>query len=213
MVVKSNQPANNTRVISYIDGFNLYFGLRQQGWRKFMWLDLTKLSASVLLPHCELTHTKYFTSRVRGNLGKQQRQSAFLDAIATLSNLTIYWGRYQPDTKQCQNCGHYAQNPQEKKTDVNIATQIMCDAFNDRFDTALLISGDTDLVPPIEAVKSLFPQKKVVVAFPPCRYSSELATVAHSWMNIYRTKFRQSVLPQKLAMAAGVEIMCPEKWR
>ena len=29
----------NMRVISYIDRFNLYFGLRAQGWRKYMWLQ------------------------------------------------------------------------------------------------------------------------------------------------------------------------------
>ena len=27
------------RVISYIDGFNLYFGLRSKGWRRFYWLS------------------------------------------------------------------------------------------------------------------------------------------------------------------------------
>lgn len=144
-----------TRVISYIDGFNLYFGLRASNWRKYMWLDVTKLSASLLLPSCSLTHTKYFTSRIRGNVGKQERQSAFLDAINTLPNVSIFYGRYQNDEKKCQKCGHYAYHPQEKKTDVNIATQLLCDAFHNRFDTALMISGDADLVPPIEAVKEI----------------------------------------------------------
>lgn len=36
------------RVISYIDGFNLYFGLKQKGWRKYYWLDLAALSRSLL---------------------------------------------------------------------------------------------------------------------------------------------------------------------
>lgn len=202
-----------SRVISYIDGFNLYFGLRQRGWQKYMWVDPTKLSASVLLPHCELRHTKYFTSRVRGNVGKQQRQSAFLDAIMTLPNLSIYWGRYQPDTKQCQNCGHYSQHPQEKKTDVNIATQLLCDAFHDDFDTALVISGDADLVPPIEAVKRLFPEKRVIVAFPPRRYSTELAGLAHSCFNIFEAKFRQSQMPHTISISARADVSCPDKWR
>ncbi len=213
MDVNTQNGTPKYRVISYIDGFNLYFGLRQQGWRKYMWLDLTKLSASVLLPRFELVHTKYFTSRVRGNIGKQERQGAFLDALSTLPNLSIYWGHYQPDTKQCQKCGHYASHPQEKKTDVNIATQLLCDAFHDNFDTALLISGDADLAPPIEAVKSLFPNKRVVVAFPPKRYSSELAKLAHSYMNIFESKFRQSRMPQRVTLAANATAECPPKWR
>ena len=28
------------RVVTYIDGFNLYFGLRSQGWERFLWLDV-----------------------------------------------------------------------------------------------------------------------------------------------------------------------------
>src|SRR5947199_9199448 len=54
-------------------------------------------------------------------------------------NFSIYWGRFQPDEKRCQKCGHYAYHPQEKKTDVNIATQLICDAFHDRFDAALIV--------------------------------------------------------------------------
>ena len=34
-------------------------------------------------------------------------------------------------------------------TDVNIATQMMIDAFQDKYNMAMLISGDSDLVPPI----------------------------------------------------------------
>ena len=203
----------NMRVISYIDRFNLYFGLRAQGWRKYMWLDLTKLSSSILPPNSTLIETKYFTSRVRGNVGKQDRQSAYLDALATLPNISFYWGRFQPDEKQCQRCGHLAFHPQEKKTDVNIATQLLCDAFHNRFDAAFLISGDADLVPPIAAVKELFPKKRIVVAFPPRRYSSELAKTAHAQMNIFETKFRQSRLPDRITLASGDEVRRPESWR
>lgn len=70
--MKVNSPSVKVkcRVISYIDGFNLYFGLRANDWRKYMWLDLTKLSEALLLNNQALQHTKYFTSRVRGNVGK-----------------------------------------------------------------------------------------------------------------------------------------------
>lgn len=36
------------RVITCIDGFNLYFGLRRKGWRKYYWLDLVTLSRDLL---------------------------------------------------------------------------------------------------------------------------------------------------------------------
>src|SRR5579859_3192518 len=106
MPVNDQSNAKKSRVITYIDGFNLYFGLRAKGWHKYLWLDLCKFSNALLGNNQDLQHTKYFTSRVRGNVGKQQSQSAYLDALTTLNCFTIFWGRYQPDEKQCQKCGH-----------------------------------------------------------------------------------------------------------
>ena len=31
------------RVIAYIDGFNLYFGLKSKGWKRYYWRDLERL--------------------------------------------------------------------------------------------------------------------------------------------------------------------------
>ena len=45
-------------------------------------------------------------------------------------------------------------------TDVNIAVEMLADAFHNEYDTAILISADSDLSAPIKKVKSLFPQKK-----------------------------------------------------
>lgn len=213
MLVNTKGQAPKSRVITYIDGFNLYFGLRAKNWRKYLWLDLWQFSQTLLLNHQTLQHVKYFTSRVRGNVGKQQRQSAYLDALSTLKNMTIYWGRFQPNEKQCQKCGHYAYHPQEKKTDVNIATQLLCDAFHDRFDTALIVSGDADLVPPIEAVTELFPKKRIVAAFPPARHSSELANRAHAFMDIYENSFRRCLLPEHIDLPNGLHVDCPDKWK
>ena len=41
-------------------------------------------------------------------------------------------------------------------TDVNIAVELLQDAFQDAFDTAILISADSDLIAPIAAVKRSF---------------------------------------------------------
>ena len=36
------------RVIVYIDGFNLYFGLKSKGWKRYYWLNLQKLAIKLL---------------------------------------------------------------------------------------------------------------------------------------------------------------------
>lgn len=55
---------------------------------------------------------------------------------------------------------------EEKRTDVRIAVQMLLDAFEDRCDNLILVSGDSDLVPAVNAVKSRFPNKKVIVYIP-----------------------------------------------
>jgi hypothetical protein len=55
-------------------------------------------------------------------------------------------------------------------TDINITTELLSDAFTDRFDVALLISADSDLVGPIQKVRHLFPEKRMIVVFPPAQH-------------------------------------------
>jgi hypothetical protein len=52
------------RVITYVDGFNLYFGMKQQFQNKYLWLDVAALSQLLLSDNQILAATKYFTSRV-----------------------------------------------------------------------------------------------------------------------------------------------------
>jgi uncharacterized LabA/DUF88 family protein len=185
------------RVAVYIDGFNLYFGLVARGWRKYLWLDLEKFAASLILTNQMLVHIKYFTSRISGPVSKQRRQSIFLDALATLPGVSIYYGRYQNDTKACPACKALVDTPHEKKTDVNIATEMLVDAFQGAFDTAILVTADSDLTAPIVSIRRLFPDKAVVVAFPPKRSSDELKRVASAFFTIARPKFASSQFPDK----------------
>ena len=80
----------NERVIVYIDGFNLYFGLKDSGWSKYFWLNLHRLSTNLLRPNQTLVHTKYFTAKISKPESKRKRQQAFLSALGTLPNLSIY---------------------------------------------------------------------------------------------------------------------------
>ena len=58
--------------------------------------------------------------------------------------------------RECYKCGHKCGQSEEKKTDVNIAVRLLTDVYDDRFDTAIVISGDSDLVPPIKSVRGRF---------------------------------------------------------
>ena len=202
------------RVISYIDGFNLYFGIKESDFRHHLWLDLVALSKNLAMAFQDIVEVKYFTSRISGPGSKQRRQSTYLDALGTLDNTVfrIFFGKYQDEPQKCRLCGGEDTVPHEKMTDVNIAVEMMRDAFQDRFDTALLISADSDLCPPVSAIRNLFPEKRVVVGFPPSRRSNELANVASNQFIVGRASVAKSQFPMELKTSAGIVLQKPDTW-
>lgn len=208
-------PANNIqkkeRIIVYVDGFNLYFGLVEAGFVNYKWLNINNLVNSLLQPNQVLIEIKYFTSRVSNNPDKQKRQTTYIEALETVG-IKIYYGHYQSDTINCRQCGKIWPTYHEKMTDVNIATQILIDAYQDRYDMAMLISGDSDLVPPIKAVHELFRNKRVFVAFPPKRHNSSVALVARGSIIIGRKKLVDSQFDNEVPKRDGFILRKPKEW-
>jgi uncharacterized LabA/DUF88 family protein len=202
-----------TRVITYIDGFNLYFGLKSQRWERYLWLDVEALSRNLLKTDQTLTHAKYFTARISAPPDKVKRQSTYIDAIGTLQSTTVRYGHYLTTPRTCPKCRFVYNAPQEKMTDVNIAVELLQDAFLDVFDTAILISADSDLIAPVAAVKRLFPSKRVVVACPPGRSSVDLCKAAHAYMRIGHGVIQKSQFPDAVATASGFILRRPSSWK
>jgi uncharacterized LabA/DUF88 family protein len=201
-----------TRVVSYIDGFNLYYGLKSKRWERYLWLNVQALSTNLLKSDQILAETKYFTARVSSPPDKLKRQAIYLEALQTLADLSIFYGRYQMNPFTCRNCNFVHQIPNEKMTDVNIAAELMQDAFQDRFDTALLISADGDLVGPVVAVQKLFPQKRIVVACPPGRFSVNLTRAAHAYLKIGHGSIEKSQFPEEVRTPSGFVLRRPVSW-
>jgi len=200
------------RVVAYIDGFNLYFGMREAGFDKCRWLDVVKLINSLLEPNQELIKVKYFTSRVSNNPDKQKRQSTYLDALESTGTQIIY-GNYQDNNTECNRCGHVWKSAKEKMTDVNIATSMIIDAFKDKYDMAMLVSGDSDLSPPIKAIHELFKQKRVFIAFPPKRHNSTMAIVSRGSMIIGRKKLVDAQFDEEVISKTGFKLRIPDQWK
>jgi len=201
------------RVAAYVDGFNLYFGLKAKHGRKYLWLDLQGLVTSLLRPGQTLQQVTYFTARVRNDVDSEKRQSDYLDALAEHSPLvTVVDGRFQEKGRRCRQCGTTWTVREEKETDVNIAVALVEDAVQDRYDTALLLSADSDLCPAIRAMKRLRPDKRIVAAFPPRRQSGDLKQAVDAFLYIGDDKIRQSQLPLTVISAAGIVLNRPKHW-
>lgn len=212
------------KVAAYIDGFNLYFGLRDSKFERFLWLDLLSLVRKIVLPHQAVVSAKYFTARISGGKpsdspeyrkkrnASRKRQSDYLEALTTATGVQIFEGQFLSRTIECHRCGAAWSGYEEKMTDVNIATELLVDAFANRFDTALLISADSDLVPPVRAVRSCFPHKRVIVAFPPGRTSKELKESANGQFVISKGQLKTSQLPNEVKTDTGYVIKRPAHW-
>lgn len=129
------------RVIIYIDGFNLYFGLKSKGWQRYYWLNLQKLAQNLLTENQHLITTKYFTSRISKPPEKSRRQATYIEVLETLDNFQIFYGHYLINTIECNKCGNIIPKPNEKMTDVNIAVEMLTDAFQNKFDKALIVAS------------------------------------------------------------------------
>jgi hypothetical protein len=201
------------RIIAYVDGYNLYYGLREKGWKRFYWLNIQAMVKHLLRPGQALVATKYFTTIIKQPEDRRRRQAVFLDALGALGDFQIYYGHFLANEVRCHKCGHTHQAFHEKMTDVNISVELMTDAFQDQFDVALLVSADSDLVGPVRTVHRLFSSKRVVVAFPPGRSSKALQQAADAQIYVARTVLAKSVFPDQVVKPDGFILHRPAEWR
>jgi uncharacterized LabA/DUF88 family protein len=202
------------RVVVYVDGFNLYYGLRAGYGRRYHWLDLETLAESLLPPQHRLERINYFTARVRNQRQSIHRQAAYLTALAACCpTVSVIEGRFQERVLLCRSCGRSRRTYEEKETDVNIASALIRDAVTDRFDTALLISADADLAPAVATVKQLAPTKRMTVGFPPRRHSDVLSRTCDAAFFVGADKIRAAQLPDKIVLPSGVVLERPPYWR
>lgn len=202
-------------VIAYVDGFNLYYGLRDKYRRRYLWLDLEHL-VQRLRPNDRITAIRYFTALVRDQPVSLARQQTYLHALTAHSGRTveIVLGRYQTKTVACRQCGDVWTTYEEKETDVNIAVSLVADAAAAASDIALIISADSDLCPAIRTARSLNLGRRMIAVFPPQRSSFEIRSLIPGAFTVAAADLRNSLLPDMVGDAAtGAVYKRPGTWR
>lgn len=198
------------RVAAYIDGFNLYRGLTSKWGRQYAWLDLQAFCSSLLKPGQELVLVRYFTAVV-SDQGAARRQNIYLDALgAHCPSVNVVRGRMQFGEVWCSVCGTDTPAPKEKETDVGIAISMVDDMHRNRFDEALVVSGDTDLLPPIRLVAGY--GRNVTVVFPPNREHVSMRQAATAVLNVKVKHVRDNQLPDPVMGPKGITLQRPAKW-
>lgn len=114
----------------------------------------------MLRPADDIRLIRYFSSLVTGPT--RPNQEIFLKALATLPDVEVTLGKFMSKNVKCTltQCTHMGtrlfETHEEKRTDVNIAVYMLDDAYRDRFDRAVLVRGDSDLVPALQVVRRRF---------------------------------------------------------
>ena len=207
-------PHTPERLIVYVDGFNLFHGLKERSGRRLLWLDLVKL-ARLLRPRSSLVRVHYFTAPVLDEPAAASRQARYQSALLAQNPglIEITQGRYQKKLRACRSCGASWIHYEEKETDVNIATALVADTATRATDSALILSADSDLAPAVRAARSLNATMFLAAAFPPERYSAELSKLMPASFRVGMSKLTRAQLPQNVVDAdTGRTYSRPAKW-
>lgn len=203
----------------YVDGFNFYYRCVQG--TAFKWLNLAAFSTGLLKPPFVLNRVRYYTARVRRlptNPDAPIRQQVYLRALATLPNVSIAYGHFLENRLRLRLVNPPPGGPDtalvtkfsEKGSDVNLATDLLLDAFRKDCEAALIVSSDSDLLGPIRAVKKEFGHR-VGIALMQKGFSAELTKEADFVRRVRAGLLAASQFPPTLTDARG-QFSRPASW-
>ena len=109
-------------------------------------------------------------------------------------------------TYVCPVCGARYDAYEEEMTDVNIATELLGDANDDGFDTAIIISGDGDWSGTVSAIRRRYPTKRMIVAFPPTACPSNCLRRQSHRSPSGAARVSGSLLPERIQKPDGFAV-------
>lgn len=200
------------RVACFIDGFNLYHAIHNMHPPHCKWCNYKSLISHFLDADDTLSQVLYFTAYAKWDVDKFARHTAFTKALQHVG-IKIVLGQFKKKNPVCQKCFKRYTTRVEKESDVNIAVSMTAMAYEDTFDKALLVSGDSDFISTITFLKAKFPHKRFGVIIPgDPRTANALRSSAHFNKAIERSHLLSSLLPQTITLKDGQIISCPVEY-
>lgn len=213
MNITEHDPADKSsseRVAAFVDGFNVYYGLRDKGFSRYYWLDYWLLAEGFIRPGQRLVSVSYFTSRLRESDGSHERQDLYLKALAATSDINIVEGTFRMRPMICPHCQKKWSKPHEKLTDTNLATAIVAGALRDEFDTCLVLCADSDVIPALRIAREA--GKRILHLSPRGRHQDAIKQHADASLHIRNGLLAASQLPDSITCASGEVLRRPDHW-
>jgi uncharacterized LabA/DUF88 family protein len=139
------------RVAVYIDGSNLYYKLKDCEIKNITYFGYAALS-QWLARERKIIAKRYYVGVVRSKEGDAKSKKMQEGQVKLFNHL-------QSNKEEFNVQRGYLMRSDgafhEKGVDVKIAIDLLAGAYEDMYDTAILISSDTDLIPAIQKVRQL----------------------------------------------------------
>ena len=215
-----------TKKVSFlIDGFNVYHSLDTLGkmtGASVKWLDLVGLCEGYLQAvrggvgeRVELARVHYFSALAEHLIARKPevvaRHRTYIHALEG-SGVRVQLSHFKRKDVRCPQCGRSFVRYEEKETDVALGLKLVEVLATDECQTAVLVTGDTDMIPALSAARRLFPERKLGVAFPFLRHNRELAEHADYSFKIDQRSLLKAQFPARIHRSGGSEITRPAGW-
>ncbi|NCU42029.1 MAG: NYN domain-containing protein [Candidatus Moranbacteria bacterium] len=138
------------RVAVYIDGSNFYYKLKDLSLKNLVYFQYGEFAKFLCRSERCLVGKRYYIGAVKARDEKSKKMQE--DQVRLFSHLQSDKCRFSIQR------GYLMKNDgifHEKGVDVKIAVDILVGAYENLYDTAIVVSSDTDLIPALEKVKSL----------------------------------------------------------
>ncbi len=169
------------------------------------------------------THGVYYFSALAHHLsvvnpGVVQRHKRFIKCLES-TGVTIQLARFkEKDVKfrfsnaMGDKLKGVLKRHEEKETDVAIAAKLFELFINDECDTAVLVTGDTDLAPAVKVASQAFPNKTIGFAFPYRRKTKELASLVPLSFVMDGRRYVAHQFPDPVTLLDGRVLSKPPNW-
>lgn len=189
------------RVAAYIDGYNMYHAIKRFNEPHLKWVDLWELANVFVPPKSSILSAVYYYSAYADWLpGPMSRHKAYVSALQA-RGVSVTMSNFKIKDRRCPSCKHRYKGHEEKETDVQLALDLLQHAHEDRYDRALVISRDSDIVPAAKMTKSAFPKKELYVVAPPgAGHSNDMIKICDGKHKIQRKHLMRCLLPKSVPL-------------
>jgi uncharacterized LabA/DUF88 family protein len=157
-----------------------------------------------------------------GDLDIHVRQSVYLEALKTNPKIEVIFGHFLTNNVWMVKAADEGKTlekikkvqvikTEEKGSDVNLASHLLLDGFKNRYDTAAVITNDSDLKLPISMVKNEL-GKTVGVICPHEKPSKALLKVPSFFKTIKGSTLLECQLPDRIQVGERF-IHKPKAWK